>query len=41
MKELNWKESITLDQGIFNMIKWVKDNKKDLLLQEDSFTLRA
>ena len=41
INELNWKETITLEQGIYNMIKWVKHNKNELLLQEDKFTLRA
>ncbi len=41
INDLGWKHTVSLDEGILEVVEWAKKYKDDLLLQEDSFTLRA
>ena len=40
-KELGWEAKITLDDGIDEVVQWVKKYKEILIKEPQNFTLRA
>ncbi len=41
INELGWQHTVSLEEGILEVVNWAKKYKEDLIKQEDSFTLRA